>query len=220
MVLKNDWKGGGNMKRTAYWLLALILVWGCGGKDPVDTALPAYLKLPTSLSGYTGSGLITIDGGLSLRAEGTEHLDATTETYSGVLGDISQDDLLATFTLGQPRIYNESSSVPAEYRANGELRFINAITPGTYRMGTKESPGPRGEIADLTLNLPGPQLYISQTGSLTITESTLVNSEGSDTLYRIKGSFQIILKGSGIGTTPGKEIPVSGSFDLLLLKSR
>lgn len=207
------------MKRTAYWFLLVLLVWGCGSKDPVDTALPAYLKMPASLSGYAGSGLITIDGGLSLKAEGAEHLDATTNTYSGVQGDISDDDLLSTFTLGQPRVYSESSSVPAQYRANGELRFINAITPGTYRMGTKESPGPRGEITDLTLNLPGPQLYISQTGSLTIAESTLIKSEGSDSLYRIKGSFQVILNGSGIGTTPGKEIPVSGSFDLLLVKS-
>lgn len=181
--------------------------------------LPSYLRVPATLNGYAGSGLITVaGGGLNLRAEGPEQLNATTNTYSGVLGQISTGDINAYFTSGQPRIYRESSQVPNDFQSNGALAIINTVSPGTYPMNA-QAPSPRGEFADLVLRLPGPQIYNSQGGSLTITESTLIKTQGTSNLYRIQGTFQATLSGSGLGTTPGKPIDVSGTFDLLLVQT-
>lgn len=192
----------------------LVGLFSCGkDKDPV-AQLPSYLHIPTTLTGYAGSGLITVNGDLNLRAEGPEQLNTSTNTYSGVLGNISAGDVQAYFTVGQPRIYKESNQVPADYRSNGTLAIINTVSTGTYPMNA-QTPTPRGEFADLTLSLPGPQIYISRGGSLTISESTLIKSEGGTNLYRIQGNFQSILTGSGTGTT-SKDYNVTGTFDLLL----
>lgn len=202
-----------------FFVLAMVAsLWACK-KDPDPQAqLPGYLRIPATLSGYTGSGLITLSGELTLRAEGPEQLDASTNTYSGVGGSISNGDLKAYFTAGQPRVYKESSQVPNEYQANGALAIINTVSPGTYPMNAL-APSPRGEFADLTLLLPGPQIYFTQSGSLTIAESTLIKTQGTDLLYRLQGTFQATLTGSGIGTTPGKPVAVTGTFDLLFLQN-
>ncbi|WP_157627006.1 hypothetical protein [Spirosoma luteum] len=189
-------------------------------KDPDPQAqLPSYLRVPATLTGYAGSGLITVaGGGLNLRAEGPEQLNTTTNTYSGVLGQISTGDINAYFTVGQPRIYKESSQVPNDYQANGALAIINTVSPGTYPMNA-QAPSPRGEFADLVLKLPGPQIYNTQGGSLIISESTLIKTQGTANLYRVQGTFQATLNGSGIGTIPGKPIDVSGTFDLLFVQN-
>lgn len=200
------------------WVLIIVLVYSCGPKDP-QPALPSYLIIPADLSSYSGSGLITVTGeGLSLRAEGPEHIATPTSTYYGVTGNVLQDDINAYFTVGQPRAYRENSSVPAQYRANGWLQIYNTVTPGTYRMGIQEQPGARGEIADLILNLPGPQLYTMQNGSLTISEVTTVKTQGAKLLKRIQGTFAVSATASGLGTTPGKVIPLTGNFDMLFVK--
>jgi hypothetical protein len=202
----------------AWILVVLVVVWSCGSKEDPTPALPAYLRVPAVLDGYQGSGLITVaGGGLDLRAEGPEQLNTMTNTYSGVLGQISTGDINAYFTVGQPRVYKESNQVPNDYQANGALAIINTVSPGTYPMNA-QAPSPRGEFADLTLRLPGPQIYNSQGGSLTITKSTLIKTQGTDLLYRIQGTFQATLTASGIGTTPGKPVETIGTFDLLLVQ--
>lgn len=211
------------MKRfTQHYALLLVamVVWSCGPKVEPSPAFPDYLSVPSALENYKGSGLVTIDGGgLSLKATGPERLDATTKTYQGVNGDINRENLTATFTLGQPLTYKERQSVPSDLRANGRLSIMQTVTPGTYRMGFSESPGPRGELSDLILNLPGPQLYVAKSGSLTISKSTLVKTQGDYSLYRIEGTFQVIMYADGIGIVSGKQYPeLTGTFDLLLTR--
>lgn len=209
------------MKRLASYLTGLsliVLVFSCG-KEP-EPALPGYLRLPSSLSGYTGSGLITITGGsLNLRAEGPEQQEASTRTYSGVGGDISGDNLTAYFTLGQPRAYRDLALVPDQYWSYGTLTLRRTFTPGTYPMGGQSTPSPRGEIADLTMYLPGPQLYVNNTGSLTVTESTLIRTEGNASLYRVQGTFQATMYADGVGIPANQRNPtLTGSFDVLLVR--
>lgn len=209
------------MKRYSAYVFALVLVvglWACGTKNPdPQTQFPAYLRIPATLTGYLGSGRIAINGDLTLVAEGPEVLDTNTKTYSGVLGKIVFQDIKANFTVGQPKAFAESYLVPAEYESNGQLLVINAITPGTYPMGFETKPTPTGAQADIILNLPGPQLYSARTGTLTISESTLVKSEGQSKLYRLQGSFQAALFGTGVGAHSSKDYNVTGEFDLLLV---
>lgn len=208
------------MKRIinqAWVLIGLVAVWSCGPKEEPQPALPGYLRVPAMLEGYAGSGRVEINGpGLTLLAEGPEQLNSSTNTYSGVLGDIISEDISAYFTLGQPRVYKESYIVPQEYRTNGNLLIMNTITPGTYQMGVYGVRGPRGELADLILHLPGPQLYIANSGSLTIAESTLIKTQGKNALYRIGGSFEVTMYADGIGITQRNPV-LTGKFDLLLL---
>ena len=173
-----------------------------------------------NLHGYTGSGLITVDGGtLSLRAEGPEELNPATQTYQGVTGTIAGQDVAVYCTLGQPRPYKDRSSVPNQYLNNGRLAIINTITPGTYPMGTQATPGPRGEVADLILNLVGPQLYVTNLGTLTIAESTRIRTQSNQSLYRLRGTFQALMYADGVGiSASGRNPTLTGSFDLLLLK--
>lgn len=199
-------------------ILVLAFTWSCGPKQEPDPSFPGYLRIPANLDGYAGSGLITISGDLSFRAEGPEALDANTKTYSGVLGYIGTDDITAQFTVGQPLNYAKTYSVPAQYQANGQLLTKNAIQPGTYPMGFQSQPTPTGAQADLIMNLPGPQLYFARLGTMTISESTLVKTEGADKLYRIQGTFQVALLGSGTGTISAKDYNVTGTFDLLLVE--
>lgn len=205
--------------RRIFLLLLLGAVWSCGPKDEPKPTLPSYLRVPATLVGYEGSGLITVTGGpLNLKAEGPETLYAATQTYQGVTGDITGEDVNAYFTVGQPKPYKDRRAVPNQYCAYGNLSIMQTITPGTYRMGIKESPGPRGEIADLTMNLPGPQLYITNSGSLTIAESTLIKTQGNASLYRVRGTFQATMYADGIGITE-RNPSVNGTFDLLLLRN-
>lgn len=200
-------------------VLALIFIlWSCGGAKDPEPALPAYLQIPGTLSGYKGSGLITINGGpLNLRAEGAEHLDPATKTYSGIVGQILEPDALIDFTLGQPNTYRERFLSDKETRANGELRIVNTIKAGTYPMGLEAKPLPTGETADLVLYLPGPQLYLTRTGTLTVANSTVIKQEGTTSLYRLTGSFLVAMYGSGTGIPQGQgDIPITGSFDVLL----
>ncbi|GAB3220086.1 hypothetical protein [Spirosoma arcticum] len=202
--------------KQAWVLIGLVAVWSCGPKEEPQPALPGYLRVPASLEGYTGSGRIEINGpGLTLLAEGPEELNAGTNTYSGVLGNINREDVSTYFTLGQPRNYRQRDIVPQEYRSNGSLLIMNTRTPGTYQMGTLASPGPRGELADLLLYLPGPQLYYAESGSLTISEATLIKTEGSSGLYRITGTFQATMYATGAGITQRNPV-LTGTFDLLL----
>jgi hypothetical protein len=216
--------GKGNNKKInieKLWLLLMIgILVSCEPKKEPQPALPGYLHVPTTLVGYQGSGLITITGGsLNLKAEGAEALDGPTQTYQGVIGDIRGEDITANFTLGQPRPYRDRQLVPNQYWAYGTLSIMRTITPGTYRMGIQASPGPRGELADLSLNLPGPQVYVTNSGSLTIDESTLVKSSGSASLYRIRGTFQATMYADGVGIPAQQRNPtLSGTFDLLLLR--
>ena len=205
-----------------YWgLLVALMVWSCGPKGEPMPALPDYIPVPASLENYAGSGLITVAGeGLSIEARGPEQLNAQTKTYQGVTGEISGEDLTANFTLGQPRPYKERQSVPNQYLANGKLSIMQTVTPGTYRMGFGESPGPRGEITDLTLNLTGPQLYVAQSGTLTIEKSALVKTQGSYSLYRVQGTFKVTMYADGVGIASGQQYPtLTGTFDLLLVRS-
>ncbi len=210
------------MKRYASYFFVLVLMvslWTCGKKDPDPQAqLPGYLRIPATLTGYVGSGRIAISGGLNLLAEGPEAQDASTKTYMGVSGKIVIGDITANFTVGQPRTFAESYAVPAAYQSNGQLLVINAIDPGTYPMGFETRPTPTGAQADLILNLPGPQLYQARSGTLTISESTLVKAEGQNKLYRIQGSFQAALFGTGVGLPSTKDYAVTGTFDLLLVE--
>lgn len=172
--------------------------------------------LPATLTGYVGSGLVTIDGDLNLRAEGPESQNASTKTYSGVLGDVSDDDITAQFTAGQPLPYKQTYSVPKELVSNGQLLTLNAINPGTYPMGFDSKLTPTGSQANLILNLVGPQIYLARLGTLTITESTVIKKESANNLYRIQGTFQVAMSGAGAGTT-SKDYNVTGTFDLLLV---
>lgn len=208
--------------KAHYWILLLaVTVWSCGPKDKPAPALPDYISVPTDLEKYTGSGLIIITGErLSIEARGPERLNTATKTYKGITGDISGEDLTANFTLGQPRPYRERQLVPDPYLANGKLSIMRTITPGIYRMGFSESPGPRGEITDLTLNLTGPQLYVAKSGTLTIDKSTLVKTQGNYSLYRVEGTFKVIMYADGIGIATGQQYPtLTGSFDLLLIRN-
>ena len=193
-------------------IVALIGLFGCG-KDP-QPELPDYF----SLDNATGSGLVEITGGLTLTGRGPERLDAATQTYSGVRGSISGDNMTADVTFGQPRPYRESYLVPNQYLTNGELRIMNTLEVGTYPMGIRAQPTPKGAIADLTLNLPGPQLYTSQTGTLTITDVSTTQGEGRS-FKRVQGNFTVITNASGLATTPSKDIPLTGRFDLLFLSN-
>ena len=187
-----------------YLLVIVGILFGSCGKDKTDLQpqLPSYLRVPATLTGYVGSGRIAVNGGLSLVAEGPEAQDANTKTY----------------TVGQPRTFAESYAVPAAYQSNGKLLVINAIDPGTYPMGFETKPTPTGAQADLILNLPGPQLYQARSGTLTISESTLVKAEGQNKLYRLQGTFQSALFGTGVGTSSTKDYAVTGTFDLLLVE--
>lgn len=205
------------IRQTGVFIGLVVILWSCGPKKDPQPALPGYLRVPAVLEGYAGSGRVEINGpGLTLLAEGPEQLNANTKTYSGVLGNINNDDVSAYFTLGQPRNYKESNTVPREFRTNGNLLIMNTITPGTYQMGVFGTRGPRGELADLILNLPGPQLYIANSGSLTITESTLIKTERQNALYRIVGSFEATMYADGIGVTQRNPV-LTGKFDLLLI---
>ena len=210
------------MKGYFAYIVSLLLgvsLWSCGTKDsPPVPQLPGYLRIPATLTGYVGSGRIAVNGGLSLVAEGPEAQDANTKTYTGVSGKIVLGDITANFTIGQPRTFAESYAVPAAYQSNGQLLVINAIDPGTYPMGFETKPTPTGAQADLILNLPGPQLYQARKGSLTIAESTLIKTEGVDKLYRIQGTFQVSLFGTGVGLPSTKDYAVTGTFDLLLVE--
>lgn len=192
-------------------IVALVGLFGCG-KDP-QPELPDYF----SLDNATGSGLVEITGGLTLTGRGPERLDAATQTYSGVSGSISGDNLTANMTFGQPRPYRESYLVPDQYLTNGQLRIMNTLEVGTYPMGIRAQPTPRGAIADLILNLPGPQLYTAQTGTLTISVVSLIKGTGSLSFKRVQGSFTVVTNGTGLGTTPGKDIALTGRFDLLFV---
>lgn len=203
-----------------YALLLMVSLWACGtkGSDPMPQQLPGYLRIPATLTGYVGSGRIAISGGLNLLAEGPETQDASTKTYTGVSGKIVLGDITANFTVGQPRTFAETYAVPAAYQSNGQLLVINAIETGTYPMGFETKPTPTGAQADLILNLPGPQLYSARSGTLTISESTLIKAEGQNKLYRIQGTFQAALFGTGVGTSSAKDYDVTGTFDLLLVE--
>ena len=203
-----------------YLLVIVGILFGSCGKDKTDLQpqLPSYLRVPATLTGYVGSGRIAVNGGLSLVAEGPEAQDANTKTYTGVSGKIVLGDITANFTVGQPRTFAESYAVPAAYQSNGKLLVINAIDPGTYPMGFETKPTPTGAQADLILNLPGPQLYQARSGTLTISESTLVKAEGQNKLYRLQGTFQSALFGTGVGTSSTKDYAVTGTFDLLLVE--
>jgi hypothetical protein len=210
------------MKR--YWshLFILVLSVGllsCGKGEEPEAQLPSYLSLPSTLAGYRGSGQLTLSGDLSLHVEGPEQLDPATDTYSGILASIRPGYVLAQFTAGQPLAYAQSATVPAQYEANGELSINNTSEPGTYPMGIESEPTPTGVIADLTINLPGPQLYYTRSGSLTITNKTLIQEQDGNRLYRIQGTFRATLDATGRGTTPGKALNTSGTFDLLLVSS-
>ncbi len=170
--------------------------------------------MPSSLSGYKGTGRIAINGGLTLVAEGQERVQ-TGGKISGVLASaIFSNEVLINATFGQPRIYAESSVVPSNSRSNGELRISNTIRAGSYPMGIKMQPTPKGEFASLILNLPGTLLYISQEGSITIESSTLVKQEGSNSLYRIQGTFDVNLHSDDSGN-PNPDPHVTGNFDVL-----
>ncbi|KAA9341171.1 hypothetical protein [Larkinella humicola] len=201
------------MKKVSIWLICLVILAmsGCN-KDP-DPELPSYLVIPSSLSNYKGSGRISISGGLTLAAEGQERVQVGGK-ISGVLASAYfGDGVLINATFNQPRIFSESSQVPAEFRSNADLRIIKTVNSGTYPMGLMD-PNPRGEIADLVLNLPGPQIYITEQGSLTVESSTIIRQEGTYSLYRIRGNFDATLGGYGTGIT-NKNPQVSGTFDVL-----
>lgn len=203
------------MKQWYGFLLisALVGLFSCGN-DP-QPELPDYL----SLNSASGSGLVEISGGLTLTGRGAERLDIDTQSYSGVIGNISGDNLTANMTFGQPRPYRESYIVPNEYLTNGQLRIMNTLAVGTYPMGIRAQPTPTGAIADLTLNLPGPQLYTSQTGTLTISTVSTVQGSGGRYFRRIQGRFTVVMNATGLGAIPGKDIPLVGSFDLLFAQN-
>lgn len=211
------------MKRANYSLisaivLCLVFVWSCGHKDP-NPQLPDYLLYPSALADYGGSGRVTVEGALNLQASGVERIDAATQTYSGVLGNVSGQSADIQFTLGQPKPYSESPSVQNQYRANGTLSLIKTISPGTYQMGFRGAAGPLGQIGDLRLNLPGPQTYNAETGTLTISESTVLKTEGQYSLYRLVGTYQATMYADGIGITNRSPV-LNGTFDVLLVAFR
>lgn len=202
------------MKKVGIWLkyLLVLIMLGCN-KNP-DPELPGYLVMPSSLSNYKGSGRLFITGGLTLVAEGQERVQ-TGGKISGVLASAAfSNEVLINATFGQPRIYAESSIVPSEFRSNGELRISNTIKVGSYPMGIKMQPTPKGEFADLTLNLPGSLIFISQEGSVTIEASTLIRQERSYSLYRIRGTFDSNMHSDDSGAT-NRDPHVTGTFDVL-----
>jgi hypothetical protein len=210
---------------TATTKLGLILLVGwlivsCGPNER-DPGLPDYLLIPSSLAGYAGSGQVTLSGGrLQLHMAGPEQLNSSTKTYSGVGGRLIGDDVVIYFTDGQPLAYRDRSQVPADLKAFGELSLYGNAGVGTYPLGGQAAPSPRGEIADLTLNLPGPQLYVANSGTLTINQNTLVRSEGDLALHRLTGSFRASMYADGPGLTAGERTPtLEGTFDVLLVKT-
>ena len=104
-----------------------------------------------------------------------------------------------------------------EYQANGQLLTLDAMEPGTYPMGFQSGPTPTGARTDLIMNLPGPQLYQARLGTLTISESSIIKTEGKSRLYRIQGTFQTVLYGTGAGAPSNRDYNVTGTFDLLLV---
>ncbi|RRB06284.1 hypothetical protein [Larkinella rosea] len=68
------------------------------------------------------------------------------------------------------------------------------------------------------LNLPGPQLYNTEQGSLTVESSTTMRQEGTYSPYRICGNFNAPLGGDGTDIT-NKHPQVSGTFDVLAVAS-
>ena len=201
----------------AWVLIALVAVWSCGPKEDPQPALPDYLRIPVKLEGYTGSGRVSTSGALSLLAEGPEQLDKKTNTYSGVLGVIGlNDNLTIQFTVGQPLPFKDTGSVPDEYQASGTLSIVRTISPGTYPLSSK-APTPRGEFADLVINMPGPQIYGNTGGTLTISESTLIKTQERYSLYRIVGSFDATLYATGVGIT-NRNPTLTGTFDVLVVK--
>ena len=198
-------------------LIGLMAFWSCEPKDDPQPALPGYLRVPAVVEGYVGSGRFSTSGGLNLLAEGPEQLDGNTKTYSGVLGSIGMDDDLSIqFTVGQPLPYAKRDEVPSDYRASGRLVVQNTIAPGTYPLNSG-TPTPRGEFADLVINLPGSQIYLNTGGSLTITESTLIKTQGRYSLYRVTGSFEAIMYATGVGILE-RNPALTGTFDVLLVK--
>ena len=203
-----------------YLWLALVTVWGCTPKVDPQSALPDYFSVPSSLSGYQGSGEFVLTGGISVNAIGAEHLDPATKTYMGVQGTISKTGSLNVgFTAGQPLDYKDRDQVPTQYQANGALAIIGPLAVGNYPLGINEARGPKGEFADLTMNLPGPQIYFAQTGQLTVAEVTVIKTQGTDTLYRVRGTFQTRMFGSGVGISASKPVDTMGTFDLLLVSN-
>jgi len=198
-------------------LIGLVAAWSCGPKQDPQPALPGYLRIPAMLEGYTGSGRVATQGALTLLAEGPEQLDKKTNTYSGVLGAIGlNDNLTVQFTVGQPLPFKDTGSVPDEYQASGTLSIVRTISPGTYPLNSK-APTPRGEFADLVINMPGPQIWGNTGGSLTISESTLIKTQERYSLYRIVGSFDATMYATGIGITQ-RNPTLTGTFDVLVVK--
>ncbi|MFD1140797.1 hypothetical protein ACFQ4C_06745 [Larkinella insperata] len=196
--------------RAVTAVLFIALMAGCNKDRDID--LPDYLVMPSSLANYKGSGRITINGGITLAAQGREQVQDG-GTVSGVGASASAGDEVWMYaTFNQPRTYEQSSMVPAEHRSNATLTIMRTINKGSYPMGLM-SPNPRGEIADLVLNLPGPVTYITNAGSLTIEQSTLVRQEGSSSLYRIQGTFDASLTGYGSNVS-NKNPQVTGTFDV------
>ncbi|GAA4464880.1 hypothetical protein GCM10023189_44770 [Nibrella saemangeumensis] len=203
--------------RQQFVLIGLLVgLWACNKEKDPSPALPSYLRVPTTLSGYKGSGKLTISGkSVNLAAEGPEQQQANSR-YSGVVAEAIGIDLIRIrSTFNQPLDFANTSTVPAEHRSNATLRIMNITKTGSYPMGLM-SPTPRGEIADLEINQPGPALYITSAGSLTINEITTVKQEGSLVLRRLKGTFDATLFGTGTNI-PDKEPHVAGTVDVLLL---
>ncbi|MFD1145349.1 hypothetical protein ACFQ4C_29760 [Larkinella insperata] len=206
------------MKKAAIWIVGLLMVALAGCNKEPESDLPNYLVMPSNLSGYDGSGRISINGDLTLQAEGLERVQDGGK-ISGVLASAPGGNVvIVNATFGQPRIYKESSIVPRESRSNGVLRVYNTIQVGSYPMGIDMNPNPRGEIADLALSLPGPTHYITRQGSLTIESSTLIKTEGEYSLYRIQGSFDANLHTEDLGTT-NIDPHVTGNFDVLAVSN-
>lgn len=101
-------------------LLLIGLVRGCGREDP-EPAFPDYLIVPGDIAGYKGSGLLDIQGGLTVHVEGGETKSSATNTISGITGSSDTDQTLINFTDAQPLAYKDSYTVPEQYRSNGQL---------------------------------------------------------------------------------------------------
>ncbi|RCR67054.1 MULTISPECIES: hypothetical protein [Larkinella] len=206
------------MKKVSIWLVGLLFVGLSGCNKEPEPDLPAYLVMPSNLASYKGSGRVSITGDLTVSAEGQERVQDGGK-ISGVQATASAgDEVFIYATFNQPRNYAESSMVPSEFRSNAVLSIMRTISAGTYPMGTLMKPNPRGEISDLVLNLPGPQLYNTEQGSLTVESSTIIRQEGTYSLYRIRGNFNATLGGYGTGIT-NKHPQVSGTFDVLAVAS-
>lgn len=87
---------------------------------------------------------------------------------------------------------------------------MNTLKVGSYPMGLM-NPNMNGAIADLVIDVPGSVYYITQEGSLTVDESTVLKTENGSSLYRVKGSFDANLTGGP------KATHVTGTFDVLLV---